>query len=340
MYRAIRNAFEVLLAWIRGFFSGQAPGDSRPDGQELPAGGRPAPITRKVSVIIYDPRVPSEGGRKLSQVMNWNPPDALIPAYIDDVRAASHGYANYEVVERIEVDKLPVKADGFVYDPDDFVQLLRSGRGFHQPDAVDYHKIISEFDIISKVNSGQIDEVWLFAFPYAGFYESIMCGPGAFWCNAPPLPGTGQARRRFVIMGYNYQRGVGEMLENLGHRAESIVGHAYRNTRGDANLWQRFARYDKTHPGQAEAGIVHFAPNSERDYDWGNRTPVRSRAHTWEKFPDLEGEARTMDCAEWGAGDMRGHHLWWFRLMPHITGGRAGVAYNWWQYIIDPNTVP
>ena len=26
--------------------------------------------------------------------------------------------------------------------------------------------------------------------------------------------------RRFVIMGFSYERGVGEMLENMGHRAE------------------------------------------------------------------------------------------------------------------------
>ena len=64
--------------------------------------------------------------------------------------------------------------------------------------------------------------MWLWGFPYAGYYESIMAGPGAFWCNAPALKETGQAQRRFIIMGYNYQRGVGEMLENLGHRAESL----------------------------------------------------------------------------------------------------------------------
>lgn len=304
-----------------------------------PVGGTPAPVQRKVLAVIFNPRIKSAGGRKLSEALNWNNPDDLIPRHIADLKDCSYGYANFQVVERVEVDRFPAKADGFVYDGDDFVKCFRQNAGFHQPDMVDYHRILADFDVVNKVNSGAIDEVWLFAFPYAGFYESIMAGPGAFFCNAPALEGVAGAQRRFIIMGYNYQRGAGEMLENMGHRAESIVGHAHRFTRGDANLWERFTRYDKTHPGQAEVGIVHFAPNSQRDYDWGNKTKVMSRADTWLKFPDLSGEGRIMDCADWGNGDLRVHHVWWFKRFPHITGSANGVALNWWRYVIDPNTV-
>ena len=42
----------------------------------------------------------------------------------------------------------------------------------HDPDAVDYEAILEEFDLLARVESDQIDEVWLFGFPYAGFYES------------------------------------------------------------------------------------------------------------------------------------------------------------------------
>ena len=69
-----------------------------------------------------------------------------------------------------------------------------------------------------------------------------MCGSGAFWFNAPPLAGTEHASRRFVIMGFNFERGVGEMLEDLGHRAESILYKVFENTRGDANLFEKFLR--------------------------------------------------------------------------------------------------
>jgi hypothetical protein len=242
-------------------------------------------------------------------------------------------------VERVEVDGFPLKQDGFSYTPEGYLACWRARSGFHQPDAVDYHRLLAEFDVIAKINDGAIDEVWLFGFPYAGYYESIMAGPGAFWCNAPPLIGAARCRRRFIIMGFNYERGVGEMLEDLGHRAESILGYVFRQTRGQENLWERFIRHEKTHPGRAECGNVHFAPNSAADYDWGNRRPVLCRADDWYNFPNLSGAARQMDSREWGGGDIRAHHRWWFRHFPHADGASDGRSHNWWEYILDPNRV-
>ncbi len=311
----------------------------RLQGDEEPSGEKPEPVHRKVLSIVFNPRVPSAKERRLNAVLGWNDPVALETDYITDLREVSYGYANYDVVERLEVDAFPVKIDGFAYTADSFVSAWKAGRGFHEPDAVDYHRILRDFDIINRVNAGQIDEVWLWGFPYAGYYESIMAGPGAFWCNAPPLKKTDSARRRFVIMGYNYQRGVGEMLENMGHRAESILRQVWRGKKGDDNLWERFARYDQTHPGRAEVGIMHFAPNSVRDYDWGNRTVVQSSCDDWLSFPHLTGRQQPVDCRDWGEGDTRLHHLWWYRRLPHVTGRTRGVLNNWWAYIIDPNRV-
>lgn len=297
------------------------------------------PVVKRVSLIIHNPTIPSAGGQKLSQVLGWNNPDQLCEAFIDDLREISYGYANYEIVERIEVDKFPLKADGFVYQADSFVQLWRKRGLFHRPDGVNYHALLAEFDMVAKVDRSDIDEFWLFAFPYAGYYESIMAGPGAFWCNAPPLAQTASASRRFVIMGFNYERGVGEMLESYGHRAESIMEQVFRHKHGRDNLWKRFIRHDHSHPGRAEVGNMHYAPNSQRDYDWGNRRRVPTRCSTWHNFPDLAGDTQEVDCRAWGHGDSREHHKWWFRHLPHVGGSSAGIAHNWWQYILDPNLV-
>ena len=290
---------------------------------------------RRVLSVVHDP---VSGGRKLHQLLGWNDPGSLAETYVRDVRDCSTAYTNFEIVERVEVDGFPVKQDGFRYSIDNYLKCWRSRSGFHQPDSVDYHRLLDEFDIVAKINSGAIDEVWLFGFPYAGYYESIMAGPGAFWCNAPPLTGT-KANRRFVIMGFNYERGVGEMLEDLGHRAESIMSKVFEGKRGEANLWERFTRYDKTHPGRAECGNVHFAPNSERDYDWGNRREVVSRCDDWYNFPNFKGLSRRVNCSEWGNGDIRLHHLWWFKHFPHVAGETDGISNNWWSYIVDPNLV-
>jgi len=299
---------------------------------------KPKPVHKKVLMITHNPILKSKGGRTVKEYFNWNEPDDLAEAYIRDVQWASYGYANYEIVERIVVDGYPVKRDGFHYDEQSYLKAWQT-RSFHDPDGVDYLELVEEFEIIDRINSAQMDEVWLFGHPYGGYYESIMGGPGAFWCNAPALVGTEDAARRFVIMGFNFERGVGEMLEDLGHRAESMLFKVYANHTGEANLWERFIRYDKPHPGKAECGNVHFAPNSIKDYDWGNRNPVWSYCDNWYNFPDLEGKARIVNCQEWGGGDIRLHHLWWFRHMPHILGQSEEVSHNWWHYIIDPNFV-
>ena len=325
----------------------------------------PAPITRQVLMIVHDPLLRSQGGRRLHEHFSWHDPDDLAQRYIDDVREASHGYANYAIAERIVVDGLPLKVDGFRYDERSYLAGWRgaggplnlaapgagaggplnlaapgAGAGFHQPDTMDYAGLVHEHHILERVAGGAADEVWLFGPPYAGYYESIMGGPGAFWCNAPPLAGAAQSAlpgaRRYVIMGFNYERGVGEMLEDLGHRAESILSHVYAAHRGGENLFERFVRYDRTCPGCAECGNVHFAPNSRADYDWGNTRPVPSRCDTWYRFPDLSGEPRVVDCHEWGGGDIRRHHLWWLRHFPHVDGAAHGVSWNWWEYVIDP----
>lgn len=304
-----------------------------------PAGGNPDPVTRRVSLIIHNPRIPGAGNQPLNKALGWNEVDKLVDGYISDLRECSHGYLNYEVVGETTVDKFPRKADGFTYTPDSFMNAWKTRKGFHDPDLVDYYALIDEFNMIPQVNENKVDEFWLFAFPYAGYYESIMAGPGAFWCNSPPLTETGQASRRFTIMGFSYERGVGEMLENFGHRAESIMKHTFRHKKGDDNLWERFFRHEFKNPGQAEVGWMHYAPNSERDYDWGNKRRVLSRWRTWPNFPNLEGEAQWVDSRDWGNGDIRLHHKWWFNLLPHITGSSGGIDYNWWKYIVDPETV-
>ena len=305
--------------------------------------GTPAPTRRRVLLVIDNPRLRTEADRQLSEVMRWYDPDELAAQYIQDVRQASYGLLEYEVAERIERSGFPVKADGFRYDEETFLRCWRQGGGFHQPDAIDYHALLRDFGVVERINAGRADEVWYFAFPYAGCYESIMFGPRATWCNAPPIEhprGSPRPTTRFVVMGFNYEREVGCMLEDLGHRTESMMEQVYAGRSGERNLWARFTRYDKIAPGRASVGNVHFAPNSERDYDWGNPRPVMSDCDDWLRFPHLTGERRQVHCRDWGHGDMRLHHLWWFERLPHVLGETDGIGHNWWPFIGNPNLIP
>ena len=301
----------------------------------------PAQLTLlRTLVIVYDPVVEPATGKKLSEYMHWNKVEDLATGFMSDILQVSGGLVRYQILQRIDVDALPVKMDGYVYDTRTYLNVMRGTSPPHMPDDVNYYAIMDGFQLLQRIANNEIDEVWLFGFPYAGFYESIMGGPDAFWCNAPPLRNTEAANRRFVVMGFSFERGVGEMLENMGHRAESILEKTFEKLSGDDNLWRRFTRYDKKNKGQAALGNVHFAPNSERDYDWNNPTVVTSECDDWlYNFPNFQGVTREVNASEWGHGDIRKHHLWWMNHFPKTKGRKNGIHHNWWQYVANPNHV-
>jgi hypothetical protein len=308
------------------------------DQEARQPGSAIAPVHPRVLMIVHDPPVASEGNKRLTQLFNWNDPSKLTEEYIDDLRECSGGYLNYEIVERIYSDEYPVKEDGFRYTGESYVAAWK-GKKHHEPDRIDYPALIEAHQLEHRRRMEEFDEVWFFSFPFAGHYESTMVGPGAFWCNSPPVKGTERFPSRFVMMGFNYERGVGEMLENFGHRTESIMKHVYEAPGRRRDLWKQYIQYDKTHPGQAHCGTVHYAPNSTKDYDWGNASPVTCFCDDWLTYPDLQGTSRTMTTADWGNGDIHGHHIWWLSHLPKVAGETDGVSNNWWEYVVDPDRV-
>ena len=291
-------------------------------------------------VIVYDPTVDPFTKKKLSEYMHWNNVEDLAKGFMADILLVSGGLVRYQITERIDVDGFPPKVDGYMYDAQIYLNVIRGISQPYMPQEADYYSIIKRFEVLQRVAKDEIDEVWIFNFPHAGFYESIMAGPDSFWCNAPPLKNTDAAKKRFVIMGFSFERGVGEMLENMGHRAESIMERTFAKTKDEDNLWKRFIRYDKTHKGQAALGNVHFAPNSDRDYDWNNPSIVISECDDWlYNFPNFKGVTREVSAPEWGNGDIRKHHVWWMKHFPKAKGRKNGIHHNWWQYIANPNNV-
>lgn len=312
-------------------------------------------VTSRVLLVIYDPVVEPASGMKLSQHMHWNPPDNLINGFIQDILETSGGNARYQVVQRIELNEFPPKMDGYRYDAQTYLEVLRGDREPYQPEGANYQEILTQLNVLPRIAMRDIDEIWLVAFPHAGFYESTMGGPGAFWCNSGPQRWSAGAARRFIIMGFSFERGPGEMLESFGHRAESLVGKvfncqdfiAWAYTQGrdpatvapDLNLFQQYLSFDQVAPGKSGVGTIHYAPNSTRDYEWNNPRLVSSNCHDWYNFPAFQNDFRQVGPAEWGNGDIRTHHRWWLKHLPRVAGRTGGIANNWWQYIMDPNLI-
>lgn len=335
----LQALIDLISSWFRPAAVPAAPGMR---GVKLTLDNTTEPaqvLSPRVLVVVFDPIWDRATGRRLLQApetAHWSRVENLLTGYIADVEECSGGLVKYRVVDRLTQDDFPVKADQFTYDAASYLQALRTSR-FHAPDWMDYGRLLQNLRLLERVENDDCDEVWFFGAPGFGFYESRMAGRGAFWCNAPACENTEACRKRFVMMGFSYERGVGEMLEDLGHRAESVLDYRWRNAPAAANLWKVFSRYDQIAPGQAEVGMMHWAPNSVRDYDWGNTRPVPTHADDWLNFPNLTGEVKTLNCAAWGNGDIRAHHKWWFKRLPKVPGRTNGIANNWWRYVIDVN---
>ena len=305
-----------------------------------------------VLVINFDPIFTTKDGKvhQHDLVDWWNDPHWLADEFGKDLKEVSHGYLNYKVVDWIDLDEMPKTVDGKQYTKDAYYSMLQESIaatdgaywsysgwedwGF----SFDYDYYMKKFDVYNKVNKGQVDEVWIFAGPCIGttLYESHMMGKGAFWCNSP---GEEKDTDLFVVYGFNFERGVGEMLEDAGHRAESILSEVfgspdYTKDYNDFTDWEKFTVYDQLKPGKAGVGNVHFSPNSVHDYDWGNKTYVQSNCNDWKNYPNLTGKSEKVNCSLWGDGDIRLHHKWWFDLFPHTTGisDKTGKYNNWWIY--------
>lgn len=316
-------------------------------GPDPDPGMRPAPVTRKLLVITLNPRLRSQGNVTVQQYFRFTNPDWLIANHIRDLYHASYGYANYVIAQNILIDdfaRWPALLDGFRYDEQSYLEVLRVYRETGRPPQrdpwlIDHHALFNEHGIFERIRTGQIDEVWLIEPPFGGNWEAVMAGPGASNSNAPPVPGTDHAGRRFVFMVYNMERTLTEMLHSYGHRAEGHLTTVHSRFGDQDNLWKRFTRFDVSHPGQAEVGNIHFPPNAVQDYDRSNTRVVQSNCDDWYHFPYLNGNRfRPISSQEWGSVP-RQYYLWWLRHLPHVAGSCDGVALNWWQYVVDPNTI-
>jgi hypothetical protein len=229
-----------------------------------------APLTRKVLVIDFRPAgVPAR----------WNRTEGLVPQYIEAMRKASKNILHYQVVETLKVAEYPTLTNGNRYTDKTFAAVLRDDKSALRDEKgsyvlADYEQIIEKFDLLKKIESGQIDEVWMFGGPYFGFYESRMVGRGAFWCNGPAME---KDCRRFVIMGFNYERDVKEMVHDYGHRVESLLAKQFGSEPYLRNLYRQDSSSTPANAYEQfllDIGTVHRKPGGEEygqdEFAWLN----------------------------------------------------------------------
>ena len=300
----------------------------------------------KVIVINIDPVLKTRGGLKLHEHMKWSDPWRLTDKMVSDAQAASHGFVHYRVAEKIDYDGFPTFRNGFTYTEETFLAMWEKDRNKADKGMTSFQWLFKEFDLAAKMKALDASEIWLWGAPYFAWDELHWKTPGDRipyqtenpWFYRPyDIPDIGKT---VWIMGWNYERGEGEMLESYCHRIESVLSLTVGKGVWDAkskrgNPWDQFTRVDKDFPGESEVGSVHCPPNSVGDYDWSNTNKVWTFADDWLSYPNLPRHKKLLNAATGGWEGITGHHVWWMTHLPHGSGVTGGFYNNWWQYIVN-----
>ena len=269
------------------------------------------PVTKSIFLLIYNPIIESRGSVDLITLMNWNDPDAITNNIASTLHSSSNNYITYTVQERQEIDGYPILPDGFQYNDETFLNCLNNRSTCHQPNIIDYARLFSDYNICTKT----IDEVWLWGGPEFGFAEyqpASYCGKTTF------------------VMGFNYERTLGEALEDFGHRTEYVLDRRI----GVDSDWGTFKQPD------GHCGGIHYPPGTlvpQEEYMFNKTTPTLSDCDGYLSYPTGPFIMQEISCYNWGCS-AAGYFQWWFGHLPHNTGTSVNpitgqrIYNNWWKY--------
>lgn len=305
--------------------------------------GRADGLVVKVLGINFDPII---NGKPLHEFKGWLSPRELSQDFAEEMSLCSGGFFRYDIVEWIDSNDIPVKDDGFQYTTATYLEAIANDAKVHRPDWADYTSIIERFNLADKINSGEIDEVFLWGGPWFGFYESVMIGPEAFWINGSLPPSDSQeVKRKAVLMGFNYgytsrDGSIGLMMHSLGHRSESTMVHHFGSWNLDSpqHAWDMFTSYQRWSPNSTGCGNIHFPANvaHAKDYDYSNTLQVKSQCEDFSNWPTSDNQSKDISAEVWNRSE-RGYLRWWYGHLPSHDGEHNGMYRNWWRYIIDIN---
>lgn len=299
-----------------------------------------APLAVRVLVLNYNPIVPFEQHRRLSEVFGWSSPERLATDYKEAMEYASGGYLRFEIVEWRNLNEIYAQENGARYTVQEYVRNRRQGRGWRSEGAMaDYPRLLYEQNVVRLIDEGIVDEVWIFSDHFFGLWEASMAGPGAFFINGGVYPQV-SSRRPFAFYGFNYERGVAEMMHNTSHRTEATLNRVYGpwNLKNPTNNWEKFSANHDQSDGVAGVGTCHWPANAASDYDYGNERAVPSWADAFLSYPNLKLDRKPVSRQTWSRGP--DYHLdymkWYFAHIPRAAGVNADRKQNnWFKYIFD-----
>jgi hypothetical protein len=216
------------------------------------------------------------------------------------------------------------------------------------PDAPmpDYNAIIARIDAKHLVEKEGVQEIWMWGYHgTVGLWESNMSSPTGDVSNSDrdnkDLP---VFSKTYTLYHYNYERGVGEMLENHTHQLEHLLNFADgrdvtpEDKWPELLFWGKFVGSDVSHKivtNPARCGWTHYAPNSERDYDWENPRYVETDIEDWK--PDGIGKTQRMNADRWKRDGIK-WRVYWLQAIPGLDNGlsyRGKPLRNWFSFVAN-----
>lgn len=299
-----------------------------------------------VALVIIDPASPVFAGSTFSDYHSWQDPAVLSQHLCDSLNAASGGVVHYVISQTHYTDSLYTLFGNYPIDVDSMAELfLEPGwttlhyvaETLGQSEFL-YNQLLADFDFCTLSDNGTIDEVWVYAMPFVGLYESRLTGNDAFFYNSPPLTGN-TCTDHLPIMGFNYERGLGEAWHSYGHRVENAMSHLFGGWDNSIpySSFDLFTMLETHISDSGHVGNIHFPVNGTADYDYDNTNYVTTYAPNWFTYPFLFQETESVNCSEWGCSQL-GYMSWWHRHLPNKAClDKNGFLNNWWAYIVDFN---
>lgn len=215
----------------------------------------------------------------------------------------------------------------------------------------DYYQMMKDINICEYVDNKKVSQVWVWGYHYGGLEpveanQSTGTNSQRFWnysnygdiSNSEQINDLPTCKRTYTLYNYDYNRQLGEILENHGHQIEEVFKYI------DADLWSKFRDpYGETEPIVNSCGWIHSGPNSKTEYQpgWANETILKSNCEDWR--PDGTGMVKDINCHTWygilcldnGGVEFK---VWW---MQNIPGYNNNLLYNgrklrnWWEFYGD-----
>ncbi len=296
---------------------------------------KPTTFTTTQRVLVYDFNPIISNGQRIRELVGWTDPKVLETQYVNTMRDVSWGNLNYQIVQRFEnIDDILTRSDGYNYSPTDFYNVARGFQTPHSPVWADYNAFIKKYSMCETANAQNIDEIWLWGAPWQGFYEANMTGPGAFTTNGPVILGT-TCNHKVSIMGFSYERGLSEMLEDQGHRFEGTMNQVFKEEprpygTPQNTAWGKFV---------AACGWMHRPPNTldpqKSEYNYVDSSNILTTCPQYQTYPNMSTNRVEINCRTWSCDGLE-FKKWWFKLIPHADGrDTTGKLNNWWPYITN-----